>query len=160
MPSDIASALLPSAPYQQYTSRCVFCKKSQYPSRILFFEGDVAITHRQGLSYHLVFVNIDKHRAINGHFGEQSQATPLIESRPGQITAIIPSGLPVSIHLRGQGKHAILCFHQSVIDKKALEISSGTFNHASFDRLSPTDSPLLVSILREIESALISGRNG
>ncbi len=160
MPHDIASALLPAKPYQQYVSSCVFCKKSQYPSKILFFEGSISSNLSKGSPYHLIFVNTDMGTSMTGVIKTQDIAVKTLEVKPGQISGIIPSGAPIHVDLKGSGKHAVVCFHKNIIDKKAIEVSGGTYNHASFNHIQPTDSPLLVSVLREIESSLISKKNG
>ncbi|MTI09946.1 helix-turn-helix domain-containing protein [Curvivirga aplysinae] len=147
---DDVGRVLPNDPYASYESNCSLCRHSKYPTKLYFVEAGPYDKKVIPSGYNIFYVNISEDQTIEGAFHSDGKQEAFV-SYPGQLITIVPAGKEIIYRIETPYRQAILCIHETVLNDKVVEYTKGKFNKAEVKQSGPVDSPLIYSVLREIE---------
>lgn len=151
---DNIGRVLPTKPYAEYQAQCKISKRSGYPIKLYFVKNGAYDKTVKSSRYHVFYINISDSEVIEGSLKTANQSISF-KSQPGQLVAITPAGSELNYQVYTNFKQAILCVHESVLNDKVVEYSKGEYQLATVAPSGPVDSPLLCSVLKEIEKIQI-----
>jgi AraC family transcriptional regulator len=147
---DDVGRVLPVKPYASYIGGCSLTRASAFPTKLYFVEGTPYTKKVAPSDYHIFYVNLSDTEKVKGKLIRNKTSTEFL-SKPDQLITIVPAGYEIDYVIETPYKQAILCIHQTLLNDKAVELTKGRFNRAEVACSDPADSPLLCSVLKEIE---------